>query len=70
MRRHGLMRPNGLARIVALVLAFGMILGFSSTYLAQAGFGMWAIVVAVLVLVGIPTFLVVRSRSSDDSRGL
>ena len=36
MKRHGLMRPDGAAKVIALLLAFGLIAGFSATYLVQA----------------------------------
>ena len=55
------MRPDGAAKVIALLLAFGLIAGFSATYLVQAGVPGWAVVFAVLVVLGVPFVLALRS---------
>ncbi|QGK70836.1 hypothetical protein GIY23_16105 [Allosaccharopolyspora coralli] len=55
------MRPDGAAKLVALLLAFGMIAGFSATYLVQAGVPGWLVVVLALLVLAVPFFLAHRS---------
>ena len=66
MRRHGLMHPRGAARVVALVLAIGVIAGFSSTYLVQAGVPGWLILVVTLLALLVP--VVAASWNSRRNR--
>ncbi|MFR9731671.1 hypothetical protein ACL03H_20780 [Saccharopolyspora sp. MS10] len=66
MRRHGLMHPRGAARVVALLLAIGVIAGFSSTYLVQAGVPGWLILVVTLLALLVP--IVAASRGSHRNR--
>ncbi|WP_243793375.1 hypothetical protein [Saccharopolyspora gloriosae] len=65
MRRHGLMHPKGAARVVALILAIGVIAGFSSTYLVQAGMPGWLILVLTLLVLLIPIIAATRSSRRD-----
>lgn len=66
-RRHGLMRPDGAARVVALILAVGMVAGVASTYLVQAGLPMWLVVLAVLLVLAVPVVAAVRSGRRTGS---
>ncbi|GAA0512204.1 hypothetical protein GCM10009533_08790 [Saccharopolyspora spinosporotrichia] len=60
-RRRGLMRRDGVVKAIALLLAVGMVLGFASTYLAQAGVPGWLIILLVLVVLAVPVVAAVRS---------
>lgn len=57
------MRPGGAARVVALVLCLGMVVGFSSTYLVSAGVPVWIVLLLALAVVGMPVVAAVRSNS-------
>ncbi|MDR7300514.1 hypothetical protein [Haloactinomyces albus] len=57
------MRPGGAARVIALVLCLGMVVGFSSTYLLSAGVPVWIVLFLALLVVGIPVLVAVRSGS-------
>lgn len=41
-------------RAVALLLALGMVVGFASTYLAEAGMPGWLIVLASVLVLAVP----------------
>ncbi|QUH00811.1 hypothetical protein HUO13_08255 [Saccharopolyspora erythraea] len=55
------MRRDGVVKAIALLLAVGMVLGFASTYLAQAGLPGWLILLLVLVVLAVPVVAAVRS---------
>ncbi|CAM04945.1 hypothetical protein A8924_6102 [Saccharopolyspora erythraea NRRL 2338] len=55
------MRRDGVVKAIALLLAVGMVLGFASTYLAQAGVPGWLIILLVLVVLAVPVVAAVRS---------
>jgi hypothetical protein len=58
------MRPGGAARVVALLLAVGLVAGFASTYLVQAGVPVWGVLLAVVVVLAIPVVAAFRSEGS------
>lgn len=60
-RRHGLMRPRGAARVIASVLAFGLVASVAWGFVSQAGAGMWGVALLVLLIFGLPV-LALRSR--------
>ncbi|GAB2668402.1 hypothetical protein GCM10027271_30260 [Saccharopolyspora gloriosae] len=66
MRRHGLMHPKGAARVVALILAIGVIAGFSSTYLVQAGMPGWLILLLTVLALLIPIIAATKSSKKGD----
>lgn len=59
------MRRDGVVKAIALLLAVGMVLGFASTYLAQAGVPGWLIILLVLVVLAVPVVAAVRSRRRE-----
>ncbi len=65
MRRHGLMNPRG-TRVVALVLAVGVVAGFSSTYLVEAGVPAWLVLVLAVLALLVP--VIAAARSGDRHR--
>jgi hypothetical protein len=62
-RRHGLLGPAAI-RVIALVLAVGMIAGIGAPYLVQAGVPLWAVLVLVLIVLAVPVVAVARSERS------
>ncbi|MEV0703476.1 hypothetical protein AB0I53_36945 [Saccharopolyspora sp. NPDC050389] len=62
-RRGGLLGPTAV-RVVALVLAVGMIAGIGAPYLLQAGVSLWAVLLLVLIVLAVPVVAVVRSDRS------
>ena len=58
------MRPDGAARIIALLVVVGMVAGFAATYLVQAGVPTWLVLLAVILVVVVP--VVSAARSSKD----
>ncbi|MCX2733317.1 hypothetical protein OOZ19_23995 [Saccharopolyspora sp. NFXS83] len=60
------MHPKGAARVVALILAIGVIAGFSSTYLVQAGMPGWLILLVTVLALLIPIIAATRSSQKGD----
>ncbi|MGP4020235.1 hypothetical protein [Saccharopolyspora sp. 5N708] len=63
IRRHGLMGPRAV-RVIALVLAVGMIAGIGAPYLLQAGVPLWTVLLLVLIVLAVPIVAVARSDRS------
>lgn len=55
------MRPRGAARVIASVLAFGLVASVAWGFVSQAGAGMWGVALLVLLIFGLPV-LALRSR--------
>lgn len=55
------MHPRGAARVVALLLAIGVVAGFSSTYLVQAGVPGWLILALTVLALAVPIIAAARS---------
>ncbi len=64
-RSHGLLRSKRATRVIASILAVGMVAVFASSYLSQAGLPMVGIALAVLLVLGVPV-LVARSSNRND----
>ncbi len=64
-RSHGLLRSKRVTRVIASILAVGMVAAFVSSYLSQAGLPMVGVAVAVLLVLGVPV-LVARRSNRDD----
>ena len=64
-RSHGLLRSKRATRVIASILAVGMVAAFVSSYLSQAGLPMVGVAVAVLLVLGVPV-LVARRSNRDD----
>ncbi|MEU5850182.1 hypothetical protein [Saccharopolyspora shandongensis] len=62
-RRGGLLGPTGV-RVIALVLAIGMIAGIGAPYLLQAGVPLWTVLLLVLIVLAVPIVAVVRAERS------
>ncbi|MCI2420476.1 hypothetical protein MOQ72_23795 [Saccharopolyspora sp. K220] len=62
-RRHGLLGPTAI-RVIALVLAVGMIAGIGAPYLVQAGVPLWAVLLLVLIVLAVPIVAVTRADRS------
>lgn len=60
-RRCGLLRPGLVTRCVAVVLAVGLVAGFTLPYLVQAGVPLWTGVLLSLVVLAVPVIAVVRA---------
>ena len=60
------MRPDGAARIIALLVVVGMVAGFAATYLVQAGVPTWLVLLAVILVVVVP--VISAARSSKDRK--
>ncbi|MGW3467887.1 hypothetical protein ACWDKQ_05315 [Saccharopolyspora sp. NPDC000995] len=58
-RRCGLLGPRAV-RVIALVLALGMIAGLGAPYLLQAGVPLWAVLLLVLIVLAVPVVAVTR----------
>lgn len=58
------MRPDGAAKIIALLVVVGLVAGFAATYLVQAGVPTWLVLLAVILIVVVP--IVSASRSGKD----
>jgi len=59
------MHPRGAARVVALVLAVGVVAGFSSAYLLEAGVPGWGVLVLTVLALAIPIAAAARSSRRD-----
>lgn len=64
-RSHGLLRSKRVTRVIASIMAVGMVAGFSASYLVQAGLPMLGVALAVLLVLGVPV-LVARRANRDD----
>ena len=64
-RKHGLMSSGKFTRVVALLLALGLVVGFAASYLSQAGVPGWMIVVISLVVLAVPVVAVLYSGDRD-----
>ncbi|MER7014662.1 hypothetical protein ABT324_24820 [Saccharopolyspora sp. NPDC000359] len=62
-RRHGMLSQRA-AKLIATVLAFGMIAGIGAPYLLQAGFPLWVVLLLVLVVLAVPVVAVLNSERS------
>ncbi|MER5392628.1 hypothetical protein [Saccharopolyspora sp. NPDC002686] len=51
-------------RLIALVLAIGLISGMGAPYLIQAGFSVWAVLLLVLIVLAIPVTAVLYAERS------
>ncbi|GAA0520609.1 hypothetical protein [Saccharopolyspora thermophila] len=60
-RRHGLLGP-GAVRVIALVLALGMVIGIGAPYLVQAGFSGWAVLFLSALVLAVPLLAVAHSE--------
>ena len=54
------------ARVVALLLALGMVVGFASSYLAEAGVPGWLIIVVSVLVLAVPVLAVWYSDRDAD----
>lgn len=57
------MRPGGATRLIALLLCLGMVVGFAATYLLSAGVSGWVVLVAAILVLGVPIGAAMRARS-------
>ena len=64
-RSHGLLRSKRATRVIASILAVGMVAAFVSSYLAQAGLPMVGVAVAVLLVLGVPVLVARRANRED-----
>jgi hypothetical protein len=62
-RRHGLLGPSAI-RVIAAVLAVGMIAGLGAPYLLEAGVPLWAVLLLVLIVLAVPVVAVARTDRS------
>ncbi|RKT86173.1 hypothetical protein SAMN05421805_10266 [Saccharopolyspora antimicrobica] len=62
-RRHGMLGQRAV-KLIATVLAFGMIAGIAAPYLLQAGFPLWTVLLLVLIVLAVPVVAVLHSERS------
>lgn len=62
-RRSGMMSQRTI-RLIAIVLAVGLVSGMGAPYLIQAGFPLWTVLLLVVIVLAIPVTAVLYAERS------